>query len=337
MMFLMPESRFRKLIRDLQELRRTGVAVFMFVMLTGTIVASEHNKPYQPQSVVPLLHAAQFGELPILFRGRIMPMNSFSSDVLRKLHKETTFAGLNSNQFMLGIFVHPEQWMRIPLIRLPNKDFSSRFQLPYPYAAYSDFFNRNGDYLLLPALQQAYHKAPTERNAIEKELIKMDERVNIFYQLLQHTLPPIFPLAVNPNLNWMAPGGDLSLMAESDSVFVTQVFSSYVTAVKQSVESKNWTEPDQLLSEIKEWQLQQDVGSLIQPKKIIAEVRYNKLSLISRARIGYFLFGGLLLILCLLRQFNERQWMYYPTWGLFFLLFAVFISHHYAIGLRWYI
>lgn len=340
MMFVMPGSRFRKLIRSLQELRNAGTAILfllLFMISTGNIFASKTDNQLNPHLVVPLSHATQFGELPVLFRGRIMPMSSFSSEVLRKLHKETTFSGLTNDQFLLGLLAHPQQWMKLPLIWLPEGNVTSKYHLSESYAAYSDFFDRNGNYRLLPELQQAYHKAPVERTAAEKELIKLDERVNIFYQLVHHTLPTIFPIAADPHHLWVAPGGDLSLLTESDSLIITQMFSRYITAVRGSLESNDWSEPEHLLSEMKEWQRQHDIASLIHPEKIKAEIRYNKVRFFSRARVGYLFFGSLLLILCLLAMFYELKWMRYFSWLLLTLIAVTFIFHLYGMGLRWYI
>src|SRR5690554_7751902 len=50
------------------------------------------------RSKIPMEHAEKFGALPVQFRGRVMPMNTFSSEILRKIHKETTIYELNSDR-----------------------------------------------------------------------------------------------------------------------------------------------------------------------------------------------------------------------------------------------
>lgn len=43
----------------------------------------------------------------------------------------------------------------------------------------------------------------------EKDLIKLDERIQIVYQLTQYTMPGIFPNPGDPTHTWYAPGEDL--------------------------------------------------------------------------------------------------------------------------------
>lgn len=50
-------------------------------------------------------HAALFGALPVQSgSGRMMPVNTFSSEILRKLHKSDKIGKLNSDQFLLSRF-----------------------------------------------------------------------------------------------------------------------------------------------------------------------------------------------------------------------------------------
>lgn len=49
-------------------------------------------------------------------RGRVLPVNTFSSEVLRKLHKSDSFYSLNSDQFLLSVLTMPEHWTYIPFI-----------------------------------------------------------------------------------------------------------------------------------------------------------------------------------------------------------------------------
>lgn len=343
MMFLMPGSRFRKLIRSLRELRESAGRATLLIMLVLLIPASfavastGESQRTALQYVVPPAHAARFGALPVQFRGRIMPMNSFSSEILRKLYKETSFEGLNADQFLLGLLSMPQQWMELPLIALPGGGISRRYQLPEEHAPYNAFFDREGNYRLLPELQEIYHRPAAERSAADKELIKLDERINIFYQLLHHTMPALFPRAEDPDHTWVAPGDDLSLFAGEDSLFVTKVFNRYLTAVRHSLQNGNWQEPDRLLQELAAWQKKNDAVSLIRTEKIDAEIRYNRMHIFSHARVGYFILGGLLLILAFMRLLRERKWLRYACNVLSIAIIAIFLFHLYGIGLRWYI
>lgn len=47
--------------------------------------------------------------------------------------------------------------------------------------------------MLAPTLEKIYQKAPQHRTKEEKELVKLDERVNILYSLYEGQLIHLFP------------------------------------------------------------------------------------------------------------------------------------------------
>ena len=109
-------------------------------------------------------HAARFGALPLQSgRGRVLPVNTFSSEVLRKLHKSDSFYSLNSDQFLLSVLTMPERWTYIPFIAVPGKELSDFYQLPSGQCAYMDVFDADGNYKLQKKLEEAYGKMPAAR------------------------------------------------------------------------------------------------------------------------------------------------------------------------------
>lgn len=90
-------------------------------------------------------HAARFGALPLQSgRGRVLPVNTFSSEVLRKLHKSDSFYSLNSDQFLLSVLTMPERWTYIPFIAVPGKELSDFYQLPSDNAPIWMYLMRTG-------------------------------------------------------------------------------------------------------------------------------------------------------------------------------------------------
>ena len=59
-------------------------------------------------------------------------------------------------------------------------------------------------------LEEAYGKMPAARTRFDKDLIKFDEQINIFHQLLNWQLLNLFPKEDDPQHTWYAPGDDLS-------------------------------------------------------------------------------------------------------------------------------
>lgn len=344
MMFVMPNSRFRHLIVRLKETREQAGKVLPFLVLTILPLVSNGqevlNQPVAEaigRNAVPPAHAARFGALPVQFRGRMMPMNTFSSEILRKVHKETRFRGLNADQFLLGLFSMPQTWARVPIVAVSNEEARARYSLPEGYVPYVSFFDEQGQYRLLPHLQEIHHKPARERTAAEKELVNLDERVNIMYQLFSHTLPGIFPDPADPTHTWYAPGDDLAHFQEADSLFVSRTFAGYLSEVTRSIQSGDWSKPDEMLEQIEAYQLKNDKASLINPAKLRAEIRYNNMNIFGRSRVGYLALGGLLLVVVMMQLLNERPWLHYTSLALTAGIVMVFLYHMTGMGLRWYV
>ena len=355
LMFFMPNSRFRKLGRQLRETREhvktltifAGFALFPIAALgqtardsltsAGPVTTGSLIMEMVQQNSIPADHAARFGALPVQFRGRVMPMNTFSADILRKVSKSQSVGKLNSDQFLLSLLAMPQMWMQVPFIDLPDEQISIQYNLPKDHAPYALFFDHQGNYRLLPRLQEIYHKPPAERSTAEKNLIKVDERVNIVYQLLKHTMPGIFPHPGDPSHTWYASGDDLSLFSGADSLFVSQAFDGYLSEVRKSLQRGDWSKSEEMLDAIIRYQQKNDKASLIHPQKLAAEVRYNQMDIFNRCKTGYFIFGGILLILSFMQILRKREWIHNAIFTLIVFIAALFIYHTAGMAMRWYI
>lgn len=344
LVFVTKNSRFWKLNRRLKEVRNAAKNIpAVLFLLIFSITASAQTMPGESmmeavqKNAVSISHASAFGALPMQSGGRIMPVNTFSSEILRKIYKEQQIGRLNSDQFLLGFLAMPQMWIQVPFIAVENNDISARYQLPEDYASYAQFFDANGNYKLLPQLQELYHKAPAERTRTEKDMLKLDERANIVFQLLNYGLLSIFPDPNDPGHTWYAPGDNLSAFPKEDSLFVTRSFAWYLAEVNHSLRSGDWSKPDQVLGVIKEYQRKNDAGSHINPEKISAEIRYNNMRIFDRCKLGYFIFGGLLLVFAFMQLLKKRKWAGVVVTMLSVGIFAVFLFHIYGMGMRWYI
>jgi cytochrome c-type biogenesis protein CcsB len=341
MIFFVRNSRYRHLLGQLSELRRQIKTVSAVVLFSIVSLSAFGHPPSTEnsirQNIVDAEHAANFGALPIQWRGRTMPMNTFSSEVLRKVHRRQTFGDINSDQFLLSIFAMPQMWTHVPLIAIPNKEVSRRYNLPENHSTYIRFFDMNGQYRFSDEIQRIHAKPAVERTAYERELIQIDERVNIIYLLLNYRMPNIFPNPANPSHDWYTPGEDLSDFRAEDSLFVTQTFAWYLNEVQHAVRNGNWTNADNVLNVIKAYQLENCDANLISADKIQAELRYNRIRFFDFSKFGYFILGGLLLAMAFAQLFRERRWLRYLSTILTAGIILVFLFHAFGMGMRWYI
>ena len=346
LMFFMPNSRFRKLGRDLKEIREAEKSSKSNVVIeskdSSTSTSSSNSStstnliilisffiiiPFKSigqdvstlqiveQNKINHSHAEQFGALPVQFRGRVMPMNTFSSEILRKLHKETSIYNFNSDQFLLSVLASPQLWMHIPFIAV-NGD----------YVSYHSYFDNQGNYRLLSQLQAIYHKPNSERTAADKDLIKLDEQINIFYMLISHSMPGVFPDPTDITHSWQSPNENNLLL-----------FDNYIIEVGNALKSDDWNKANEALKAITSYQLENDKASLINTSQLKVEMIYNGLNIFNSNKLGYLILGGLLLVVSFIQLLRQRIWIRYISTIIIIGIILVFIYHMIGMGMRWYI
>lgn len=334
-------TRFRKLSRRLKELRAAGIIALLFLSLPFTIEAKETSNPMMEviqKYPVALETAARFGSLPIQSRtGRMMPVNTFSSEILRKLHKSDKIGNLNSDQFLLSLMIMPDMWMRIPFLNISNPDLSNYFDLTPGECAYIEVFDSNGNYKLQEKLEEAYNKMPAQRSRFDKDLMKLDEQINILHQLLNRQMLNLFPKEDDPNQKWYSPGDDLSAFHGKDSLFVSKILDWYVAELQEGIKTGDWKKANEVTDMIVTYQNAKNKTIDIDPKKIETELKYNKMEIFRYTKIGYLILGGLLLVICFGMMFKKTRWLSFTSWLLGIGILVVFHFHMMGMGMRWYV
>ena len=334
--FFSKNSRFRQLSHQLKHLREKNkhLTITLLLLLIG---ATSAQALATKNVAIPPEHAAQFAALSVQSSGRIMPLHTLSSEIVRKVYKEQKMAQFSPEQFLLSFLAMPQVWIKESFIAIDNSEISSLYGLPENYASYVQFFDENGNYKLLNEMQKIYGKSPAERSATDKDMMKLDERVNIVFQLLDYSLLRIYPNPNDASHTWYPPNVNPSVFPKEDSLFIANSFKNYLAEVNNSLQSGNWSKPEKLLAEIKEFQLKNDSGAHINSEKINAEISYNKLRIFDRCKLAYFISGGLLLIIAFMQLLKKRKWEDVGIKILSIAILCVFLIHAVGMGMRWYI
>ena len=215
-------------------------------------------------NITPVDHAEEFGKMVIQdVGGRMMPVNTYASELLRKLSKHDTYEGFNANQIYLSIHESPLLWYEVPIIYLkPKKGDSIRsiigVEKSQKYVRLSDFFNETGGYKLSEYLEDAYKaQAP---NAFEKEFKETDQRVNLLYNTIEGRSLKIFPLPDDANNKWISSyeykTGSLKIQDTLYGNFIKNGFGAYLYTLNEAKKDKNpdFTDTNKLLESFKKTQ-----------------------------------------------------------------------------------
>jgi len=316
----------------------TPVLMLLFFLAAGFTYGQDIN--IRENQIISKKHANQFASLLIQDKGgRIKPINTFTSDILRKLTGKENIYGLDPNQIYLGMLSDPYFWQGVPLINVSNSEISIILGISGNIAAYSDFIDKSkgGVYKLTPYIDAAYKKQPAEKTRFDKDIISVDERVNISYMIYTNRFLKIFPGAENENFRWFTPAEAFAYAPSQDSVFVKNIFGLYLQSLHNPISNDFNGDKDDLLKAIKNYQ-KQGAGSLYPGKaKISLEILYYKLDFFKRLFPFYLFLGLLLLIITVIKILYVNLKTGLITKVIVGLLILCFTGHASGLALRWYI
>ncbi|MCB0376787.1 MAG: cytochrome C biogenesis protein, partial [Sinomicrobium sp.] len=180
-------------------------------------------------------HAAAFGELVIQDGGRMKPLNTFASELLRKMSKRDSYNGLDANQVFLSMIMQPALWYNVEFIYLKKGNDSLRSMIGIPaakkYAKAIDFFDAKGNYKLAPYLQQAY--ATNTPNQFQKDFRNADQELGLLNRALGGEILKIFPVPGHENNTWVSyPELSSAGFTGTDSLYVKNILPMYVQALR---------------------------------------------------------------------------------------------------------
>jgi len=311
--------------------RLTTVIILLLAVTSLTPVKAQ-------RLVIDRDEADRFGEvLAQDQKGRTKPLYTISSDILRKVTREKDFEGLTSMQVLLGYSLDFNHWQDVPLIKVSNADLARVLKLKNDMAAFSDVvtYGEGGGYKLSSYVENAYKKPASERTRFDKEVIKLDERVNICYMMSRGDFLRVFPMRDGTD-QWGRSEDAVKHTADpGDSLFVISVipvWAQSVTAVGTA-----GVRPEEYITALKNYQRKHTDYELPSESKIRAELLYYKANIFEKLFPFYATLGILMIISLITFIITGKSGSSIFMKVLFGLAAAGFVFHTAGLGIRWYI
>lgn len=338
--FVQRESRFRSLLKQLSSFSSSSrvVAPMLFILFSSLWSTAQAQDARHASQTIPREQAELWSRLYVQSpAGRIEPVNTYAAKLLRKIHRRSQFEGLMPEQVLLGFVSNAAYWNGVKIISQKNEELNKKIGKEGNYLAFYDLFESDGSYKLSQWVQSAYKVVPSERSAFEKELMKLDEKVNILYALQHGEMLPLFPDADDPDHRWYSMSDSLDCFSGKDSLFVANIMPWYLETTSEAMRTGDWKEAKEVLGMMDTYQKKRSSVALPSERQLELELFYNKADLFFISMIGYVASGLVMLFLaiaCLLR--SSRGWVIAFRVLLVFF-FAVFLLHTSGITIRWYI
>ncbi len=342
------KSRFNNLRNNIKKMRKGAGLIAVISLLSFNVNAQdnheghnhgegEHQNVEIKEVVIDANHAEEFSKLLVQDNGgRIKPLHTMSSEVVRKVTGKEDFNNQNASQVFLGMMYNSPQWRETKMIKVKNPELEDKLGAIDHYVSFIDLFDEQFNYKLAKFVEEANRKKPAEQDKFDKEVLKVDERANICLLVFQGSLLKIFPKFKEENNTWYT-SMDYKQFSTHDSIFVKAMIPMYFGAISQSIKNNDWALADTTLKHLVDYQ-NKFGGAVMPPQaKIDAEITYNKLHIFKKLFMYYALIGVFMLFFLFADIISSRKWKRVAIKICTYLLMLMFLVHAGGLAMRWYI
>ncbi len=338
-------GRFQKLLKGARKLQGAAVIAFMLMLSnTATLQAAPLPKLDDEQQKMIEAYskesASKFGHLIMQdSRGRMKPIDTMAHEVIAKLSAKSSIYGVDPTAMILGMTVEPKKYQHIPMIKIGHPSIAKELGLSEDtkYAKFYDFFTEAGEYKLGKKMDISVRKKPLEKSAYDKELVKVDERLNVAYMIYTGALLQIYPRPHDATNKWLNPQDAIEQLEEEVAKMV-RMMTVYLFQGATKIQENGDTEQfDKAIHLINMYQKKFGSEVMLSDDVVDMEIKYNELGLLSKLVPLYILVGIILLFAAfinIVKPNSTLKWIALASWGLMIIGFAIHVG---SMAMRWYI
>jgi cytochrome c-type biogenesis protein CcsB len=351
------KSHFSQLDTQIKQVRAKRKTLLM----TFLLIAGMHSIGFSQntfQNPITDEHAERFGHLLVqTYDGRFSSVHSLAKDVIHKITGEDHFnfegkGKMDTMEIFLDILVNPHYWKNQHLIVTREQALRDLIGVNQKHISFSQFTNADGGYRLDELSIKAFQKKAADQTSLEREIIKVTERVTLLSMLLNGTFLKIFPLQDSENNEWISWNvsqamnplyGDILMLNEDlklKDFNYNNIMRTYLISTIYARESNDYSKPDKLIALINSIQRQLTPDELMPSKrKVELEVLYNKSNIFDFLKYVYAFLGIGLLVMAFIQNFRSKpvKKIQLTIKILIALIIAAFTYQTFGMGLRWYL
>ena len=227
------------------------------------------------------------------------------------------------------------------MIRVSHKELKKLIGIDEgaKYASFDDFFEKDGDfdYKLSKHVEIANRKKPAERNLFDKDVLKVDERLNVAYLGYLGELLRAIPKRNDLNNTWYSPKSAVAQFPADERMQVQNLLAGYFSAISKGLESGNWSEANEALTKLKSYQHQYSADIMPTSSKVDMEIKFNELQIFNKLKPFYLLVGFVLLFAILFKLAFPKLKIDKIAKVAYWSNIVLFVVNTFGLGLRWFI
>jgi cytochrome c-type biogenesis protein CcsB len=327
-------SRFMLTVK---KLKQSGLFAFLLIMLLGSGYARANEIGSLPK--ISQQAADLWAHVLVQQSGRIEPMDTLDLDIIHKLTLKSKMYGLNYNQLVAGMVAYPSVYQNLPLIYVGHPKIRKLLGIKGKFAPYSAFFLPNGDFRFSKQIDTAFKTPNKDRNVLQREWIKINDRVYVAFEVYTAQIFKIFPTpkAEKMNYRWfsiadIAKAVKMNLMNPMDAQFYYNMFANLAQAMKNN-DLKTMKQIEEKI-----YTLQTNYSGKILPSKtrVKWEIIYNRLQIFPKLMGVYLLLGLIAIFLGFFEIIRLKKYKKVET-AVVLLGYLGLLIHTANMLLRWYV
>ncbi len=351
-------SRFLTIRRFANEARNKRKSIIVTILLLLGINGFVFSQATTSNKVISAAHADKFGHLLTqTFDGRFAPVHTLAIDLMHKISKKEKFniegkGKMNAMQVFIDMMAESNFWQQQKIIYVPQQSIRDIIGINTEFASFKDFFDAKGQYKLEKFLNESFRKKQAEKNKEDKEILKVDERVNIVNMILNGSMLKIFPEQNSKNNKWISWDDNASMMPLTGAISVinqdlnlktfsyANIMQAYMFEIQNALSTDDYSKADKIIGYISDIQKQLSDPSLLpSDSKRNAEIYYNNADIFILLKNVYAALSVLLLLFAFIDNVKSEKskFIAYTLNFLTLVLGIAFLYHTYGMGLRWYI
>ncbi len=336
--FFTRKTRFARLLNQFEKVREKRKSLTATLVLFMLLFGGIHQSFGQDMESLPVVskeHAESFGKLQLQSnQGRVMPINTMASEFLVKIYKKDTYNNLTADQVFLEMVTDPVSWITKPMVKIGDEELKKILGISDNYARYIDFFTQQGEYKISNQVNEAYMKRPALRTKFDKEVIYVDERVNVITMAVDGSILRIFPLPHHTNNTW---GSATQFEEVAGMIGIDSLFTTYSSALLEARKTSDYDKANEALEDIKNYQKQSGKAIILSDRKVNLEILYNQTNIFKRLFPFYLMLGIFLSGLFFIQVFKPNVRLRKINLAMAGIVFLAFAIQTFGLILRWYI
>ena len=285
------------------------------------------------------IHSEKFGRLIVQdFGGRMKPVDTLAMEYLHKMTKKDSFLGLSNMELFLGMMVYPNEFKKVKMLAVSTPKLKEIIGVDKneKYIAFEDLFA--GDtYKLSNYLEEANRKKPAMRDKFDKDVMSVDERVNVAYLIYTAQTLRILPSFSGEGDKWFSPSEAIASFDKENASQLQKLFGAYFNSFHYGLVENNWENADLALEAFNG--IQNKFGAALIPPKmqIDLEIFLNHYNPFKNLMPLYLLFGIVLFGIVLVQIFRHKNADILASRLIHWVIALLVLTHTIALGLRWYV